>query len=145
MIRKMTIDDYEKVYALWMSCKGMGLNDVDDTREGIGKFLKRNPDTCFVNDDDGKITGVILAGNDGRRGFIYHTAVDPEYRRQGIGTQLADAALSALKELGINKVAMVVFKRNEDGNVFWEAEGFTVREDLNYRNKELAKIVRMDT
>ena len=65
--------------------------------------------------------------------------------RTPLGTRLADAALSALRELGINKVAMVVFKRNEDGNAFWEAEGFTVREDLNYRNKALAKIVRMDT
>jgi hypothetical protein len=73
-IRKMVIEDYEKVYQLWMSCTGMGLNNLDDSKEGIEKFLKRNPDTCFVAEDH-EIIGVILAGNDGRRGYIYHTAV----------------------------------------------------------------------
>ncbi len=144
-IREMKIEDYEKVYALWLSCKGMGLNDVDDSKERIEKYLKRNPGTCFVWEEDGKILGVILAGNDGRRGFIHHTAVDPSHRHQGIGTKLAEKALAALKDLGINKVALVVFDRNEDGNAFWEKIGFTLREDLNYRNRALAKLVRMDT
>lgn len=64
-IRKMVIEDYEKVYQLWMSCAGMGLNNLDDSKEGIEKFLRRNPDTCFVAEDQ-EIVGVILAGNDGR-------------------------------------------------------------------------------
>ena len=50
-IRKMVIEDYEKVYQLWMSCAGMGLNNLDDSKEGIEKFLRRNPDTCFVAED----------------------------------------------------------------------------------------------
>lgn len=79
-IRKMQIDDYDKVYALWKSCAGMGLNNLDDSREGIDKFIKRNPDTCFVAEDGEKIAGVILVGSDGRRGYIYHTAVNAEYR-----------------------------------------------------------------
>ena len=145
MIRKMTIDDYDRVYELWLSCKGMGLNDIDDSREGIRRYLNRNPDTCFVCEEDGKITGVIIAGNDGRRGYIYHTAVHPEYRGRGIGKGLAEAALDALKQIGINKVALVVFRRNGEGNAFWEKMGFTVREDLNYRNKALAELVRIDT
>ena len=81
-IRTMTINDYEAVYALWMSCTGMGLNNLDDSEEGIGRFLQRNPDTCFVAADADRIVGVIIAGNDGRRGYIYHTAVNPEYRKQ---------------------------------------------------------------
>lgn len=44
-IRQMKIDDYESVYRLWTSCVGMGLNDLDDSRDGIERFLKRNPDT----------------------------------------------------------------------------------------------------
>ncbi len=144
-IRKMLIDDYEQVYALWLSCPGMGLNNLDDSREGIERYLKRNPDTCFVAEEEGKITGVILAGNDGRRGYIYHTAVSPEHRREGIGRSLAEAALKALSGLGINKAALVVFGRNEDGNAFWEKMGFTVREDLEYRNKALAEMIRTDT
>ena len=144
-IRLMTIEDYDQVYDLWLSCKGMGLNNVDDTRVGIEKYLKRNPETSFVAEEDGKIVGVIIAGNDGRRGYIYHTAVHPDHRHQGIGTKLVDAALEALNSVGINKVALVVFSRNEDGNAFWEKIGFSERHDLSYRNKALVDIVRMDT
>ena len=144
-IRKMQIEDYEAVYRLWLSCKGMGLNSVDDSREGIEKFLRRNPETCFVAEKDGKIAGVILAGNDGRRGYIYHTAVSPEQRRQGIASRLLDAVLTAFENIGITKVALVVFARNTDGNAFWEKAGFTVREDLVYRNKSIAEMTRIDT
>ena len=144
-IRKMKIEDYEAVYRLWLSCKGMGLNSVDDSREGIEKFLRRNPETCFVAEKDGKIAGVILASNDGRRGYIYHTAVSPEQRRQGIASRLLDAVLAAFENIGITKVALVVFERNADGNAFWEKAGFTVREDLVYRNKSIAEMTRIDT
>lgn len=144
-IRFMTAADYENVYALWMSCAGMGLNNLDDSKAGIEKFLRRNPDTCFVAEIENAVVGVIIAGNDGRRGYIYHTAVDPQYRKQGIARQLVEAALNALRALGIHKAALVVFDRNEAGNEFWEKMGFTVREDLVYRNKALAEIVRIDT
>ena len=144
-IRTMTINDYEAVYALWMSCTGMGLNNLDDSEEGIGRFLQRNPDTCFVAADADRIVGVIIAGNDGRRGYIYHTAVNPEYRKQGIGAALVESVMDALKDCGINKVALVVFDRNESGNVFWEKQGFFAREDLVYRNKAISEIIRIDT
>lgn len=144
-VRKMTINDYEDVYALWMSCKGMGLNNLDDSREGIDSFLRRNPETCFVAVDDDEVVGVIISGHDGRRGYVYHTAVHPDYRRQGIGHELVAHAMSALKKEGINKAAMLVFARNETGNAFWETEGFTSRTDIIYRNKELSEITRIDT
>lgn len=144
-IRKMTIADYEAAYALWLSCKGMGLNNLDGSREGIERYLKRNPDTCFVAEENGKTVGVIIAGNDGRRGYIYHTSVSPEHRRKGIARALVDTALEALQALGINKTALVVFERNADGNAFWESVGFTSREDLVYRNKALTEMIRFDT
>lgn len=144
-IRKITIGDYEKMYALWLSCKGMGLNDTDDSKEGIKRFLDRNPETCFAACENDRIIGVILAGNDGRRGFIYHTAVSPDCRGRGVGTALVNAALEALKNLGIAKTALVVFDRNETGNAFWEKQGFTARNDLVYRNKALVDMVRIDT
>lgn len=144
-IRIMTIEDYGAVYALWESCPGMGLNDVDDTYEGIDRFLKRNPDTCFVAEYEGKIIGCIMVGNDGRRGYIYHTAVHPSCQRIGIGTKLVKTAESALQNLGIHKTALVVFKRNIKGNDFWEKEGYTLREDISYRNKAYVKIIRYDT
>ena len=145
VIRFMTIEDYEKVYQLWLSCIGMGLNNLDDSKDGIAIYLDRNPDTCFVAEKSDEIIGVIIAGHDGRRGFIYHTAVNPDYRNQGIATKLVNAAMDALKANGINKVALVVFDRNEVGNAFWEKVGFTAREDLVYRNKAIAELVRIDT
>ena len=144
-IRNMISDDYDAVYALWLSCTGMGLNNLDDSREGIEKFLKRNPDTCFVAEEEGRIVGVIMAGHDGRRGFIYHTAVDPQRRKQGIARQLVDAAMKALEDCGINKVSLVVFERNEGGNAFWEKIGFAERKDLVYRNKAIREMIRFDT
>lgn len=144
-IRKMPIADYDNIYNLWVSCVGMGLNNLDDSKTGIEIFLKRNPDTCFVAEHENKVVGAIMVGNDGRRGYIYHTSVTPEYQRQGIGSKLVDIAIDALKKQGINKVALVVFAKNKDGNAFWEKRGFTMREDLIYRNKSLVEMVRIDT
>ena len=144
-IRNMQLDDYDSVYALWLSYPGMGLNNLDDSREGITKYLARNTDTCFVAVEDGRIIGSILTGHDGRRGYISHTAVSPSHQRQGIGKQLVEVALDALKQQDINKVNLVVFARNEKGNAFWEKMGFTQRPDLIYRNCTLVDMVRFDT
>lgn len=144
-LRKMVYTDYSKVYKLWMSCAGMGLNNLDDSEEGIIRFLKRNPETCFVATENQQIIGVILVGNDGRRGYIYHTSVHPDYRRRGIAKSLVDKALEALKKLGIHKAALVVFERNEKGNEFWQTLGFTTREDLVYRNKTITEMTRINT
>lgn len=144
-IRNMALTDYDAVYALWLSCKGMGLNSVDDSREGIARYLARNPGTCFVAEEEGKILGVIMAGHDGRRGFIYHAAVSPQQRGAGIGRMLAERALEALRAEGISKAALVAFTRNEMGNAFWEKLGFEARCDLTYRSCALVDMVRQDT
>ena len=144
-IRIMTIEDYDSVYELWIHTPGMGLNATDDSKEGIYQYLKRNPTTCFVAEEDGKIVGVILSGHDGRRGYIYHTAVLPHYRHQGIAKQLVDYAMDALDREGIKKAALVVFEKNQTGNGFWEHMGFTVRDDLLYRNKNIHALERIDT
>lgn len=141
--RLMTIEDYEQAYDLWILC-GNGLNNKDDSREGIDRYLKRNPTTSFVAVCEEKVVGVILCGHDGRRGIIQHACVSPEYRRFGIGSKLVDLALEALKAESINKVLLVAFKKNEGGNKFWESQGFTLREDLNYRNKALSEMIRID-
>jgi len=144
IIRIMKIEDYEQVYDLWIHTAGMGLNTTDDSREGIAKYLLRNPNTCFVAEDNGKIAGVIMSGHDGRRGFIHHTTVKKEYREQGIGKRLVDSALAALEAEGIHKAALVAFSKNVSGNVFWEKVGFTVRDDLIYRNKSIHELERID-
>ena len=144
-IRTMVPTDYDGVYALWMSCKNMGFNDVDDSRAGIEKFLLRNPDTCLVAEENGEIIGVVLGCQDGRRGYIYHLAVAEAHRRRGVGSQLAERCLAAMKEAGITKTALLVFKRNDAGNAFWERQGFIPREDVAYRNRKLTKLTRIDT
>ena len=143
--RLLRMEDYDKVYALWMSSKNMGFNDLDDSREGVGKFLARNPATSFAAFDGDTLSGVILGGHDGRRGYIYHLAVREEYRRQGVGKTLVKLCLDAMKSEGINKAALLVLNRNQAGNAFWESQGFSRREDVAYRNRELAKLRRIDT
>ena len=144
-IRLMTPDDYDRVYALWMASKNMGFNNLDDSREGIGRYLARNPSTSFVAEEDGRILGVILAGHDGRRALIHHLCVAEDRRGQGIASRLLGQALDALKAEGIHKAACLVFRRNEAGNAFWESQGFTVREDIAYRNLALTELIRIDT
>ena len=144
-IRKMVIEDYNDVYQLWLSTSGMGLNTLDDSIEGISKYLNRNPNTCFVAEKDNEIIGVIMGGHDGRRGFIYHLAVKSAQRDLGVGRSLVDNVMSALKEEGIHKVALVVYHENHVGNLFWESIGFTTREDLVYRNKNITELEHIDT
>ncbi|MDR2028516.1 MAG: GNAT family N-acetyltransferase [Treponema sp.] len=136
-VRIMTLEDYEKVYSLWSSGPGIGLRSLDDSEAGIKSFLNRNPRTCFVAELGGELAGTILSGHDGRRAYIYHLAVGPEYRRQGIGRALAGAVEEAMRGEGINKIALVAFKTNTGGNGFWEKLGFAERKDLVYRDKSV--------
>ncbi len=128
----MKPEDYPKVYTLWMSIQGFGIRSLDDSKEGVEKFLKRNPTTSVVAVDKDRVIGAILCGHDGRRGCFYHVCVAKEYRKHGIGKQMASFAIEALKKEGINKVSLIAFKNNEIGNRFWKRVGWTFREDLNY-------------
>ncbi len=132
LIRVMTIEDYDRVRALWMKIKGFGIRSVDDSREGVERFLKRNPETSVVAEEDGKIVGAILCGHDGRRGCLYHVCVDEQYRMRGIGKAMVVFAMEALKREQINKVSLIAFTKNDVGNAFWNEIGWTKRKDLNY-------------
>lgn len=116
MVRIMTIEDYEGVYALWKKIKGFGIRSIDDSKEGVARFLKRNPTTSVVAEKDGRIVGSILCGHDGRRGCLYHVCVDEDYRRHGIGKRMVVFAMKALKEEKINKVSLIAFTENDIGN-----------------------------
>ena len=126
------IEDFDQVHALWMSIKGFGIRSVDDSREGVERFLKRNPNTSVVAEEDGKIVGAILCGHDGRRGCLYHVCVDVNHRMKGIGKAMVVFTMEALKKEGINKVSLIAFTQNDIGNAFWKEIGWTKREDLNY-------------
>lgn len=137
MIKIMTIDDYEKLFEMWQNTPNMGLRSLDDSKEGISLFLKRNPTTNFVAYDDDKLIGTILCGHDGRRGYIYHTVVLPEYRRQGIATNLVDMAVKALQEEGITRVCLNVMETNEQGKKFWTDRGWEKKDFLGFYSKAI--------
>lgn len=131
-IRTMTIEDYDGVYKLWMSIHGFGIRSVDDSREGVEIFLKRNPKTSVVAEYEGEIIGAILCGHDGRRGCLYHVCVEERFRMLGIGKSMVVRAMEALRDEKINKVSLIAFLQNDMGNAFWKEIGWTKREDLNY-------------
>ena len=128
----MTIEDYDQVCHLWKAIHGFGIRSIDDSREGVERFLKRNPTSSVVAEEDGKIIGCILCGHDGRRGCFYHVCVEESYRKHGIGRQMVGASMRALQAEGINKVSLIAFTKNDVGNAFWNRIGWTKREDLNY-------------
>lgn len=132
-VRVMKMDDFDKVHDLWMKINGFAIRSIDDSREGIERFLRRNPTTSVVaEDENGAIVGAILCGHDGRRGCLYHVCVDETHRRRGIGKAMVVLAMNALKEEQISKVSLIAFTANDIGNAFWNTIGWTKREDLNY-------------
>lgn len=130
--RYMTTEDYDKVYSLWTSIEGFVIRSIDDSRAGIEKFLKRNPDMSVVALDGDRVVGALLCGHDGRRGCFYHVCVHAEYREHGIASNMVEMAIEALKREEINKVNLIAFKKNAVGNKFWKDRDFDFREDLNY-------------
>lgn len=132
MIRLMTIEDYDQVYALWKRIKGFSMRSIDDSQAGVAKFLQRNPTTSVAAVEDGRVVGAILCGHDGRRGCLYHVCVDPDYRRRGIGKAMVVFCMDALRKEGVNKVSLIAFTKNDIGNAFWHNVGWKQREDLNY-------------
>ena len=131
-VRSMQIEDYVQVYALWMTIHGFSIRTIDDSREGVERFLKRNPGISVVAEMDGRVVGAILCGHDGRRGCLYHVCVHENYRMHGIGRAMVVHCMNALQQEGINKVSLIAFTKNDIGNAFWKQIGWTKREDLNY-------------
>ena len=132
IIRAMTVEDYDQLHALWMRIKGFGIRSIDDSKEGVERFLKRNPTTSVIAEIDGKVVGGILCGHDGRTGFFYHVCVASDYRKHGVGHRMVHFAMKALQSEGINKVSLIAFKSNEVGNEFWHNVGWVERSDVNY-------------
>lgn len=132
-VRTMTTEDYEGLYGLWMSIRGFAIRSIDDSQAGVERFLRRNPSTSVVAEDEsGVIVGGILCGHDGRRGCFYHVCVHRDCRMRGIGKAMVVYAMNALKKEEISKVSLIAFTKNDIGNAFWNRIGWTKRQDLNY-------------
>ena len=131
-IQPMLESDYDDVRALWMTIRGFGIRALDDSREDIERFIRRNPTTSVVAKAGSRIVGTILCGSDGRQGALYHVCVAKEYRRRGIGTQMVAFCMHQLRYMGINKVSLIAFTTNEAGNAFWNKIGWTKKTNVNY-------------
>lgn len=128
-IRPMTKDDYDEVYEMWQTTSKRALSNAD-SREQIERYLDRNKGMSQVAVIDGKIVGTVLAGHDGRRGFIHHMAVMPQYRRKHIGHSLANKAIEKITAEGIDKTHIFCYQNNETGQDFWTDFGFKKRDDV---------------
>ncbi len=122
----MTTEDYGQVFQLWESVPEIRTDPINDSEAGISKYLLRNPDTSFIAKDGKRVIGAILAGHDGRKGVLHHTAVAKEYRGKGIGTALVGAVLNAYRDININKAAFTMLDGNDDGEDFWGKMGFRI-------------------
>lgn len=128
-IQEMNILQYEELYALWQITSKRALSKADERQE-IAKYLERNKGMSQVALYNGKIVGTVLAGHDGRRGYIHHMAVLPEYRRHGIANKMAEKAIEKLKKEGIDKIHIFTYKDNNQGQAFWNSQAFKQRDDL---------------
>lgn len=135
-LKPLRTDLYEELMRLWKRVPGMGLSSAD-TKEGLAVFLRRNRGLSFAAVKDGRIVGTVLAGHDGRRGFLYHLCVAEAERKRGIGGRLTERALAGLAERGIRKCHVMVFADNEYGRRFWAKAGFSLRTDIALFSKEL--------
>ncbi len=127
--RAMRVDDFDGAILLWRRCEGVGLRD-SDSPAGLATYLRRNPGLSFVAEIDECIVGSLLAGHDGRRGYLQHLAVAPEHRRRGIGSQLLSRCLDALETAGIAKIHVHVFDDNHAGRDFYQRRGWHQRSEI---------------
>ena len=135
-ITEFSIEEYGKVVALWNLSEGIGLSGAD-SKSSIQSYLDRNPGMSFIAYDNDIVVGAVLCGHDGRRGYIHHLAVHPDYRSQGIGRMLEDKCLAALNTAGIQKSHLFIFNNNQRGIDFWKKLGWTRRFDITVLSKQI--------
>lgn len=128
-IREMTIEDFERVIALMRQTPGVTVRDAD-SREAIARYLNRNPGFSFVAENADGLVGCLMAGHDGRRGYLQHLIVAPAHRNSGLATRLVNASLDRLQSEGISKSHIDVLTTNENAMAFWEKIGWSRRTDI---------------
>ena len=135
-IHELSIVDYDEIISLWKQLPGIGLSSADE-KTAIEAFLHRNPGMSFVAKDGDRRIGTILAGHDGRRGYLYHLAVAEGYQKRGIGRLLTERAIASLAESGIEKCHIFVFRKNRGASRFWQKMGFVLRKDITIRSRQI--------
>jgi ribosomal protein S18 acetylase RimI-like enzyme len=131
MIEIVTFEpaDYDGAFALWQITEGLTLREAD-SRAAIVAYLQQNRGLSFVAREGGALVGAVLAGSDGRRGYLQHLAVARAYRGQGIGRALAERAVHSLREIGIAKCHLMVRRDNSAAKSFWQHLGWQLRDEI---------------
>ena len=121
--REFSIDDYDAALQLWQRVEGLEVAEGDD-KEGVAQFVARNPGLSRVAIDESRVVGVAMCGHDGRRGYIYHLAVDPAYQAHGLGKRLMNECLRGLRRAGLKRALILVANDNPRGRKFWRRCGW---------------------
>ncbi len=135
-IREFTMEDYDGAIALWRASEGIGLSDAD-LAENLARYLERNRGLSFVAYEGARLVGAVLCGHDGRRGYLHHMAVAPEYRRRNVGQRLAEKCLRGLKANGFSRCHLFVHRDNHAALAFWRRTGWFDRTDLVMMSRDL--------
>ena len=121
--------DIKPMLAFWRSIPGLGVGR-GDTESSLNAFLERNPTTCLLLKINGGLMGTVLGGFDGRRGYIYHLAVHPDYQGRGYGKMLLSRVSGQLKDLGAPKIHLFAFGDNHTAEGFYLCQGWEKRCDI---------------
>ncbi|MBE9168395.1 GNAT family N-acetyltransferase [Pleurocapsales cyanobacterium LEGE 06147] len=129
-ITEMTIAHYDAVLKLMRRTPGVAVRSAD-SRVTTARYLERNPGFSFVALESGDVVACAMGGHDGRRGYLQHVIVLPEYRKRGIASELIERCLSRLESIGIFKTHIDVFVDNDLANEYWQRRGWMKRDDIN--------------
>ena len=127
-IEKFTMESYEDIVDLWRK-SGISVGSTD-TRDEIERMLQRNPELFLIGKVDNKVIGVVMGGFDGRRGYVHHLAIDPDYQRKGFGTMIMDDIIKKFRKIGVHKVHLFIEKYNKELVEFYKNLGWEIRDDL---------------
>lgn len=127
-IEKFTMEFYETVVNLW---KKAGINvGSTDTRKELERMLQRNPNLFLIGKVDNSVIDVVMGGFDGRRGYVHHLAIDPDYQRRGYGKMLMNDLIEKFRKMSVHKIHLFIEKYNKDVVEFYQNLGWEMRDDL---------------
>lgn len=136
-IREFSLDDFPEMFEIWRE-SGLEIRPGDDL-EGVKLKLERDPDLFLVAEEDRQIVGGVIGGWDGRRGFIWHLAVKPDYRRKGVARALVRQVEERLAKKGARIVYAFVLSTNKRSRDFFTASAYDITTDQVVVRKDLRK------
>ncbi len=120
-------NDIPFMLELWRKTPGIRM---DEDAVSLAAFMQRNPATCLLMKSGTMVISTVLGGFDGRRGYIYHLAVHPDFQRRGWGTKILEEVINRLEGLKAEKIHLFVFKDNQGAQTFYEKMAWTKRQDI---------------